>query len=102
MTRVHNEHWTIVFINKRQEEAWIAACDMLDAGYKWQVDCALNYIVTYTEPWKKYKNRQCPECVGGAYLLDVSHQGIGDKTVEILVWFDVENRTLTPLHCELV
>ena len=75
---------------------------MLDPGYRWQVHSALNYIVTYKKPWEKYKSRQCTECIKGTRLLNVSHQGIGDKTVVILVWFNMKDKTITPLHCELV
>lgn len=102
MTRNNKKSWTVIFINKRQKEAWNDIRNMLDAGYRWQVDCGLNYIINYEEPWKEYKSSQCEKCMDGICLLDVSHQGIGDKTVEILIWFDMTNKTLTPLYCELV
>ncbi len=102
MTEVHDKTWTIIFINKRQEDAWVKMCANLEPGYRWQVQYALNYMVVYKKPWSKYRHVKCAECIDGAMLLDVSHEGIGDKTVEVLVRFDEENKTVTPLHCKLV
>lgn len=45
---------------------------------------------------------KCDECMDGVYILNASHSGIGDKTVQVTVWFDVPNRLLVHLDCELV
>lgn len=101
MTKPH-EVWSIIFINQYQEEMWNKMYDQLDIGYRWQVQYVLKYMVTYEKPWSRYRYVECDECIDGAMLLDVSHEGIGDKTVEVLVRFDKENKTITPLHCKLI
>lgn len=65
-------------------------------------DWALNYMVVYEKPWSKYRYVECSKCIDGTMLLDVSHEGIGDKTVEVLVRFDEESEAVTPLYCKLV
>lgn len=74
----------------------------LDHGYRWQVDSALNHMVFCKEPWRKFKSTRCDDCLETIYIHNVSHSGIGDKTVQVMVWFDVPNCRMVPLHCELV
>lgn len=102
MIKVHNKNWELIFLNKRQKAAWTAMYANLDLGYRWQVDCALNYMVVYEKPWSRYRHVKCSECVDGTILLDVSHEGIGDKKVEVLVRFDEVSKAVTPLYCKLV
>lgn len=102
MERLRSRYWKISFVNTKQEEEWNSAYRELEPGYRWQVDSALNYLVLYKDPWRRYKNMKCDECMDGVYILNVSHSGIGDKTVQVTVWFDVPNRLLVPLDCELV
>ena len=45
---------------------------------------------------------RCDECRDGVYLLDVSHSGIGNKTVQIVILFDKPNHKLVPLHSEML
>ena len=102
MPRLPKEYWKISFINKRQEQEWDAAYTRLDAGYRWQVDSALHYMIYYKQPWKKYLKKRCKDCREGLYLIDVSHKGIGKKIVHMMVLFNKKKNTITPVHCEAI
>ena len=102
MERLPKEYWKISFISEEQETDWTIAYQELEPGYRWQIDSTLNYLVYYKQPWKKYPKIKCDECRDGVYLLDVSHSGIGNKTVQIMIWFDEQNHVLVPLDCEIL
>ncbi len=102
MEKLSREYWTISYADEQQKAEWKDAYNGLEPGYKWQVDSALNNLVYYKHPWKKYPELKCDECMDDIYILDVSHEGIGDKTVQIEVWFDMSRNTLIPLYCELL
>ena len=59
-------------------------------------------MIHYERPWEIYPNMRCDECRDGVYLLDVSHSGIGNKTVQIVILFDKPNHKLVPLHSEML
>ena len=97
------EYWKISFINEQQEDHWTTAYhELLNAGYRWQVRSALTNLIHDEHPWERYPNMRCDECRDGVYLLDVSHIGIGSKTVQIMILFDKPNHTLVPLYCEIL
>ncbi len=102
MAKLPKEYWTINYADEQQKAEWKAAYNDLESRYRWQVDCALNNLVYHRRPWKKYPGLKCDECLDDVYILDVSHKGIGDKTVQIELWFDTSNNTLIPLYCELL
>jgi len=102
MQKLPKEFWKIGFINKEQEREWDSAYSKLEAGYRWQVDSALQFMLHYKQPWKKYENMKCDDCIEGLYLLDVSHHGIGKKVVHMMVHFNEETNMITPVHCEIV
>ena len=102
MQRLPKEYWKISFINKRQEQEWDRVYSKLDAGYRWQIDSALAYMIHYKQPWTKYKKERCDDCREGLYLIDVSHKGIGSKTVHMMVLFNKKKNTITPVHCEAI
>ncbi len=100
MPRLPKEYWKISFINAEQEEEWNNAYRKLDAGYRWQVDSALHYMIHYKQPWKKYPNIKCDECTDDLYLIDISHRGIGPKIVQMMVYFSKPSGKITPVYCE--
>jgi len=102
MQKLPKEYWKISFINKKQEQEWDRAYSKLEAGYRWQVDSALQYMTHYKQPWKKFPKKRCKGCRKGLYLIDVSHKGIGSKIVHMMVFFDNKNHKLTPVHCEVI
>ena len=57
-------------------------------------------MVYYKQPWRKYPNRVCDECMDDLYLLNVSHSGIGNKIVQMMILFDKSKHKLVPVHCE--
>ena len=71
-------------------------------GYRWQIDSALNNIVYHKKPWTQYSSVSCSECLDDVRVLNVSHSGIGDGLVQLMVWFDVEHHMIVPLDCELL
>lgn len=101
MQRLPKEHWKISFINPQQEKEWDETYAKLDAGYRWQVDSALHHMIHYKQPWRKYPNFECGECIDDLYLVDVSHKAIGKKTVEMMIYFNKKDERLTPVYCEL-
>ena len=100
MPRLPKEYWKIGFINKEQECEWDTAYAKLDAGYRWQVDSALHFMIHYKQPWEHYTTERCDDCIEGLYLIDVSHSGIGNKVVHIMIYFNKESNILTPVDCE--
>lgn len=74
MQKLPKEYWKISFINKRQEEEWDISYEKLDAGYRWQVDSALQYMIHYKQPWREYHTRECDDCMEDLYLFDISHR----------------------------
>lgn len=102
MQKLPKEFWKISFINEQQETEWDDSYGELDAGYRWQVDSALHYMIHYKKPWTKYPNFECDDCIDDLYLIDVSHKGIGKKIVHMMVYFNKEKSKLTPVHCETV
>ena len=57
-------------------------------------------MVYYKQPWKNYPNIICDECMERLYLIDVSHKGIGTKTVQMMVYFSNPIGRITPVYCE--
>lgn len=99
MQKLPKEYWKISFVNEEQEKEWDNSYKKLEAGYRWQVDSALHYMVHYKQPWKKYPNETCEECRDNLYLIDISHQGIGMKKVHMMVYFSNPRGRLIPVYC---
>jgi len=100
MQTLPKEYWKISFINQKQEQEWNISYAKLEPGYRWQVDSALQYMIHYKQPWRKFPVKKCKECKEGIYLINVSHKGIGKKTVHMMVLFNKKNHRITPANCE--
>lgn len=102
MVKLPKQHWSIHFEEEEWEGEWTTAYDNLDRGYRWVVDSRLNFMLYDEEPWTEYGRVRCQQRMDDVYVLNVSHRGIGDGAVCVMVWFDKPNKWLVPLHCELV
>ena len=102
MEKLPRKIWSIHFVNKEWEAAWTSAYDKLGREYRWIVDSRLNFMLHDKKPWQNYASAACDECMENIRILDLAHSGIGGKTVYVLMWFDVDNHWMVPIHCELV
>ena len=102
MQKYPKQQWNLHFDYALQKKNWALAFWKLDHGYRWQVESALNHMLHTKHPWKKYVHIICHDCVDDLYLLNVSHKGIGDKTVQIMIKFNKSHHKITPIHCELL
>ena len=102
MTQLPRARWDLHFSNDRVRSEWYASYGDFDHGYRWQVEYALNHLLFPKKPWLEFKSTKCSDCMDGLYLQDVSHSGIGDKIVQLLIWYDVPNQLIVPLRCELL
>ncbi len=57
-------------------------------------------MIHYKQPWRTYPQIKCDECADNLYLIDISHKGIGNKTVQMMVLFSNPRGKITPVYCE--
>ena len=100
------QYWNLGFPEDNKiKNNWYKSLQNLDSGYLWVIDSTINNLFHFKHPWKIYKkyNRcNCCESHKNTYLLDVTHKGIGNKTVLILVIFNKQKNIVTPLYYELI
>ena len=97
-----NKHWTIGFIDDYWESEWMSGYRQLDSDSKRLVKGKLDEFTTHEEPWREYEGVNCPASNSRTYIFNIPLNGSRNRAIQMIVRFDVENRMLTPVNCELV
>jgi|APSaa5957512535_1039671.scaffolds.fasta_scaffold16658_6 hypothetical protein len=86
-----------------REDVFKARFQKLKPVHQWRVMRTLNDNMRYNkDPTKTYKHEECKECKKGLFLFGVADDGLGNKGVELMVFFDFKKKVLYPIFCRLV